>query len=183
MCLELVIVCSFIFDKFFFGFVLSFFRFFPSFAFVGGLIRLHQLSYCRNCFSVLWLINTHWPYVQIEYNKMYTHTQTAKAHTRSPACSLARFDLFALTNIFTVAVVIAHHILSSFERLIPHWKLMGALSNVRAYNRTHLHTHATVGGALNERHTHLTHHTCVLNRLIELTQNVWIHVILDFGKM
>lgn len=68
VCIELVIVCSFIFDNFFF----SFRSFFLS-IFVGGLIRLHQLSYCRNCFSVLWLINTHWPYVQIEYNKMYRY--------------------------------------------------------------------------------------------------------------
>lgn len=157
VCLELVIVCSFIFDNFFLSrFVLSFvrwFAFFPSF--VGGLIRLHQLSYCRNCFSVLWLINTHWPYVQIEYNKMYTHTQTAKAHTRSRA----RFDsIYLHWQIYSPLPLSSHIIFSSFLRLIPHWKWMGALSNVRAY--TIELTQANVGGgAFNERTTHT--HMCV----------------------
>lgn len=118
VCLELVIVCSFIFDKFFrcccccCSFC-SVFR--VSFLFVHSSVvwfAFINWSYCRNCFSVLWLINTHWPYVQIECNKMNTYSNHKSTHAR------VRFDLFALINICVhrcrAVVVIAHHILFIF---------------------------------------------------------------------
>lgn len=156
VCLELVIVCSFIFDNFFF--VLFFFSFYIFCrSFVGGLIRLHQLSYCRNCFSVLWLINTHWPYVQIEYNKMYnvhsvySNRKSTHTHTHSVICRLYRCVYKFCTNtldsiylhwqMYSMLLSLSSHIVfCSVLRLIPHWKLMGALSHI--HNQAHIHIHA-----------------------------------------
>lgn len=155
VCIELVIVCSFIFDNFFFiSFFLSFFRFFS--IFVGGLIRLHQLSYCRNCFSVLWLINTHWPYVQIEYNKMYRYSNRKSTymcinyiHTNTLDSIYLHWQIYLLLPLS----LSSHIIFASVLRLIPHWKLMGAPSHIHTHNRTL--TCSYWRGAFNELHAYI----------------------------